>query len=121
NSILYQRAIYPSECLFHLVKQYGLNLLVSSDESVRAYLKQILAHVESRFPNRKVNKLVMVITSRETREVLERWQFDVVLETDTEVHGLNTLCSCRNVKQKNKTEKEVQSEIAAILRQITAN
>ncbi|KAI8805548.1 HORMA domain-containing protein [Cladochytrium replicatum] len=116
NSILYQRAIYPSED-FNLVKRYGLNLLVSSDESVRAYLKQILAQVERWLLAKAINKLVMVITSRETREVLERWQFDIILETEADLTG-----NPKSAEQKkDKSEKEIQGEIAAILRQVTAS
>jgi len=31
---------------------------------------------------KKISKLVLVISSKETREVLERWQFDVEVEGD---------------------------------------
>jgi hypothetical protein len=32
----------------------------------------------------KVSRLVLAITSKETREVIERWQFDVALESETQ-------------------------------------
>ena len=57
-----------------------------------------------------VQKLVLVITSQESGETLERWVFD--LHTDKSV-GEND--------RVDKSEKEIQAEIAAIQRQITAS
>ncbi|KAI8814506.1 putative mitotic spindle checkpoint protein [Cladochytrium replicatum] len=101
GTILYQRAIYPSED-FNLVKKYGMNLLVSSDESVRAYVRQILTQAGWLLA-KATNKLVMV---------LERWQFDIILKTEEP-----KICNAN----KDKSEKEIQGEIAAILRQVTAS
>ena len=57
-----------------------------------------------------VQKLVVVITGSSTGETLERWVFDV--RTDKSVQGDTVV---------DKSEKEVMSEIQAIIRQITAS
>lgn len=101
----------------------------------------------------KISKLVIVITSKETGEHVERWQFDVQIfgnsksskssksaskATDQENaapgYGLNVILPAllmtndygnhrgsADAPQPEKTEKEIQDEIAAIFRQITAS
>ena len=59
------------------VKKYGLNMLVSSDDQVKAYIKRIMAQLSKWMTGGKISKLVVVITSKETGEHVERWQFDV--------------------------------------------
>ena len=46
NSILYQRGIYPPE-QFERKQKYGLTMLVTSDESLKAYMRNILAQLHS--------------------------------------------------------------------------
>lgn len=46
NSILYQRGLYPPED-FKMVKKYGLNMLVSNDDSLVAYLRKIMTQLNS--------------------------------------------------------------------------
>ena len=81
NSILYQRGIYPSES-FTRKQEYGLTLLVSTDERVNNFLKSVLTQIQEWLVERKIKKLVVVLTSVETKEVLERWEFKVEYETD---------------------------------------
>ena len=40
NSILYQRGIYPAES-FTRAQKYGLTLLVTADEKLKAYLDEV--------------------------------------------------------------------------------
>jgi mitotic spindle assembly checkpoint protein MAD2 len=47
NSILYQRGIYPSED-FQVVRKYDLNMLVTTDSEVKAYIKKIMGQLHSR-------------------------------------------------------------------------
>jgi mitotic spindle assembly checkpoint protein MAD2 len=76
-----------------------------------------------------INRLVLAITSKETLETLERWQFDIIREDDdstpvtsstvpqgSTINGLKP-----GGKAKEKTEKEVQGEIREIMKQITAS
>lgn len=68
--------MYPAED-FTVVKKYGLNMLVSSDDQVRAYVKKIMSQLDRWMKDGKISKLVIVITNKDTGEHLERWQFDV--------------------------------------------
>src|SRR5271170_7150621 len=96
----------------------------------------------------KISKLVMAIVSKDTGEVLERWQFDVHIfgkhspfpaqssrRTDhSEKENQGSHCpdtfhfflTNRNSQdepkvEREKTEAEIHSEIQAIIRQITAS
>jgi mitotic spindle assembly checkpoint protein MAD2 len=44
NSVLYQRGIYPPED-FKVVKKYGLNVLVTTDDEVKNYIKRIMGQL----------------------------------------------------------------------------
>jgi mitotic spindle assembly checkpoint protein MAD2 len=59
------------------VKKYGLNMLVSSDDQVKAYIKKIMSQLNKWMLGGKISKLIVVITSKDTGEDVERWQFDV--------------------------------------------
>ena len=90
----------------------------------------------------KITKLVVVITDKETEEHIERWQFDVsyppaTVDPNTLQVQLLSKPSKRSHAQNSgdkenaaldagqipqeKTEKEIQDEIQAIFRQITAS
>lgn len=51
--------------------------LVTVDDQVKAYIKRIMAQLNKWMTGGKISKLVIVITSKETGENVERWQFDV--------------------------------------------
>jgi len=142
NSILYQRGIYPSES-FTRKQEYGLTLLVSTDERVNNFLKSVLSQIQDWLVERKVKKLVVVLTSVETKEVLERWEFKVEYETEEEETGKAPIKDEENVnpntekkgnlsqqeikKDKKycdvsqKDEKAIRKEIGGVIRQITAS
>ncbi|KAJ5897060.1 Mitotic spindle checkpoint component mad2 [Penicillium subrubescens] len=131
NSILFQRAVYPPED-FTTVKKYGLNMLVSADDQVKAYIKKIMSQLNKWMAGGKISKLVVVITDKETGEHVERWQFDVEIfgkssksqssrkagDKENTAPGENEAPAPEPVE---KTEKEIQEEIQAIFRQITAS
>jgi mitotic spindle assembly checkpoint protein MAD2 len=139
HTILFQRGVYPAED-FTAVKKYGLNMLVSSDDQVRAYIKKIMSQLDKWMVGGKISKLVIVITDKDTGEHVERWQFDVQIfakpksksskskkptapkPTDQENNTPSENTSApEQPEAKKKTEAEIQSEIAAIFRQITAS
>lgn len=68
--------MYPAED-FTAVKKYGLNMLVSSDDQVKAYIKKIMRQLSAWMQGGKISKLVVVVTDKDTGEHVERWQFDV--------------------------------------------
>ena len=48
-SVLYQRGIYPPED-FKVVKKYGLNVLVTTDDEVKNYIKRIMGQLSRMNP-----------------------------------------------------------------------
>lgn len=52
-------------------------MTVSCDDQVKAYIKKIMSQLNKWMLGNKISKLVVVITSKETGENVERWQFDV--------------------------------------------
>jgi mitotic spindle assembly checkpoint protein MAD2 len=52
-------------------------MMVSLDDQVKAYVKKIMGQLNKWIQRSKISKLVIVVTSKETGEHLERWQFDV--------------------------------------------
>ncbi|KAK3682940.1 mitotic spindle checkpoint component mad2 [Podospora appendiculata] len=145
HTILFQRGVYPAED-FSAVKKYGLNMLVSSDDQVRAYIKKIMSQLDRWMVGGKISKLVIVITNKDTGEHVERWQFDVQIfakppktkssssksssKTKTPPSTTTTTTTTENTAPEqaaapapppDKTEAEIQAEIAAIFRQITAS
>ncbi|MCJ1471576.1 Mitotic spindle checkpoint component mad2 [Lambiella insularis] len=127
NTILYQRGVYPAED-FTAVKKYGLNMLVSADDQVKAYIKKIMSQLNKWMLNGKISKLVVVITSKETGEHVERWQFDVhIFNKSTKKSTSQRPADKENAVPEDseaapeKTEKEIQGEIQSIFRQITAS
>ncbi|KAL2045768.1 hypothetical protein N7G274_002199 [Stereocaulon virgatum] len=130
NTILFQRGVYPAED-FTAVKKYGLNMLVTSDDQVKAYIKKIMSQLNKWMTGGKISKLVVVITSKETGENVERWQFDVQLfnklskksskDTSKPSGKENAVPTEGSEPPPEKTEKEIQLEIQSIFRQITAS
>lgn len=116
NSILYQRGVYPPE-MFIRVNKYGLTLLVSNDKGLSDYIKKILDQVKEWLLSASAQKLVLVINSIETKEVLERWVFNIEAFAPSEAGSSGS----GSVVVVEKSEKEINKEIAAIIRQITAS
>ena len=52
-------------------------MMVTADDQVKAYIKKIMSQLKDWMYGGKISKLVIVITSKETGEHVERWQFDV--------------------------------------------
>ncbi|KAK1753861.1 HORMA domain-protein [Echria macrotheca] len=132
HTILFQRGVYPAED-FTAVKKYGLNMLVSSDDQVRAYIKKIMSQLDRWMVGGKISKLVIVITNKDTGEHVERWQFDVQIFAKPKSkkssssaatagnENASPAAAAAATPPPEKTEAEIQAEIAAIFRQITAS
>ncbi|KAI0399557.1 mitotic spindle checkpoint component mad2 [Xylaria palmicola] len=141
HSILFQRGVYPAED-FTAVKKYGLNMLVSADDQVKAYIKKIMSQLDRWMQHGKISKLVIVITDKDTGEHVERWQFDVQILASSRSKksskstttadqenssgggsggGGGSAATAASEADPAKTEAEIQAEIAALFRQITAS
>lgn len=129
HTILFQRAVYPAED-FTAVKKYGLNMLVSADDQVKAYIKKIMGQLKLWMVGGKISKLVVVISSKDDGEIRERWEFGVEIlggKDSKEKQRKITRSGDENDSpvqpepESEKTEEEIQAEISAIFRQITAS
>jgi len=105
-------------------------MLVSSDDQVKAYIKKIMGQLDKWMVGGKISKLVVVITSKDTGEHVERWQFDVqIFNKSSSKKSSKKAADKENAvpdtsspaPPSEKTEAEIQSEIQSIFRQITAS
>ena len=116
-------------------------MLVSSDDQVKAYIKKIMSQLDKWMQRGKISKLVIVITDKDTGEHVERWQFDVQIfnspktgksskskkpaEPSDAAEGQENSASSATAPAPaaaaEKPEAEIQAEIAALFRQITAS
>ncbi|CAN3359423.1 mitotic spindle checkpoint component Mad2p [Diutina catenulata] len=108
NTILFQRGIYPTED-FITVRKYGLPMVINDDNDVKQYLARIMHQLKRWVYSKKMRRLVVVLSSKSTGEVIERWQFDLDVVTE----GL--------VTEELKQVDAVQREIQTIMRQITSS
>lgn len=106
NNILFQRGIYPAED-FITVRKYDLPLLVTADEEVKQYIHNIMVQVKRWIYGGKITKLVVVLINKATTETVERWEFDIDIRTSN--------------GSEPKPKEDIQREIQAIIRQITAS
>ncbi|KAJ9521585.1 mitotic spindle assembly checkpoint protein [Haematococcus lacustris] len=111
NNIMYQRGIYPPET-FDMAKKYGCNLWLNSDEGLTKYLNTVMAQMKEWLSQGLLKQMVLVVTEADTKDVLERWTFDIDTNKDV-VAGKGPL--------PDKPEKEITQEIQAIMRQISAS
>ena len=116
--------------------------IVSADDQVKAYIRKIMSQLNKWMLGGKISKLVIVITSKDTGENLERWQFDVQLQgkaakaknspAAAPAFAATTTDGSGSTSKENsapaaaapvpeKTEKEIQEEIQSLFRQITAS
>ncbi|CAI2168757.1 11033_t:CDS:2 [Funneliformis geosporum] len=84
TKIVVEFFVYPPED-FKIVKKYGLNILITIDDSLKSYLKKLLTQVEAWLNAGQISKLVLAIMNVETREILERWQFDIQITDENNI------------------------------------
>lgn len=114
NSILYQRGIYPPED-FQIVRKYNLNVLVTLDSGIKAYIKKIIGQLHKWLLHGKIRKLVVAIVDKDTSEAVELWQFDVEVLSAGADHDKSAEAF------EDKPDTQIQREIQTIIRQITAS
>ncbi|MFS7970926.1 putative mitotic spindle checkpoint protein Mad2 [Helianthus anomalus] len=91
---------------FGKVKKYGLPLLLSQDEGVNTFIATLNTQLSEWLEAGNLQMIVLVIMSKDTNEVLERWNFSI--ETDKEVVEKGV--------SREKSDKEIMREIQAIMR-----
>ncbi|XP_006620711.1 mitotic spindle assembly checkpoint protein MAD2A [Apis dorsata] len=117
NSILYQRGIYPPETFEH-AEHFGLFVLMSTDEKIKGFLNTVLGQIQEWLIQRKVQKITLVITNVNTKEVLEKWDFKVDYEGQTS-NSTNDNTNNSFPEVGTKDVKTIQKEIREVIRQIT--
>ncbi|XP_017883910.1 mitotic spindle assembly checkpoint protein MAD2A [Ceratina calcarata] len=117
NSILYQRGIYPPET-FQPTEHFGMFILMSTDEKIKAFLDAVLGQIQEWLIQRKVRKITLVITNVNTKEVLEKWDFVVSYEGQVS-NGTNDSTKNELSDVGRKDVKSIQKEIREVIRQIT--
>lgn len=116
NNILFQRGVYPPED-FQTVRKYGLPLLVTADDEVQEYIDRIMKQVRKWIYGQNIAKLVVVLISKSTAEIMERWEFSTeILEDGKNQEDREN----GHFLEENKSKEESQKEIQMIIRQITA-
>ena len=108
-------------------------MLVTSDDQVKAYIKKIMGQLNKWMLGQKISRLVIVITSKETGEHVERWQFDVQINKSSKSRSSHKSFDKENTAPdaeapitptaapETLTEEEIQAQIRALFRQITAS
>lgn len=117
NSILYQRGIYPPET-FEPAEHFGIFVLMSTDLKIKSFLDTVLGQIQEWLIQRKVQKVTLVITNVNTKEVLEKWDFKVDYERQTS-NGVNDSTNNGLPDVGTKDLKMIQKEIREVIRQIT--
>lgn len=120
NSILFQRGIYPPE-LFKNEEHFGLTILVSTDKEIQTFINNILGQIKDWLLDEKVQKLSLVISNRNNKEVLERWDFKLQYEKEPDENDAGAVNSAEagaNARKSKRDLKVIQNEIRDVLRQI---
>ncbi|QRC96506.1 hypothetical protein JI435_014210, partial [Parastagonospora nodorum SN15] len=120
NTILFQRGVYPAED-FTAVKKYGLTMMVTADDQVKAYIKKIMSQLKEWMYGGKISKLVVVITSKETGEHVQIFNKIAKAKSSKKAAENENAAPEGTDAPEEKTETEIQAEIQSIFRQITAS
>lgn len=111
--------IYMPET-FKRESKYGLTCLATTDAGLLQYLHNVQQQVTEWLQTGHIQRLVLVVKGVESLETLERWQFNVSI--DSAISGSENFTPN---KQRNETAgksiKEIHNEIQAIIRQVTAS
>eukprot|EP00127_Corallochytrium_limacisporum_P000599 Clim_evm14s21 gene=Clim_evmTU14s21 len=120
NNILYQRGIYPAD-MFIQAKKYGLTLMVANDPELQKYMSTILTQLKEWLLKSTVQSLVVVISSIQSGEPLERWSFQVDTAAVKDAGALSGETAAMAASILDRSEKDIQKDIQALIRQITAS
>ncbi|KAL1060239.1 hypothetical protein V6Z11_1Z114600 [Gossypium hirsutum] len=96
---------------FAKVKKYGLPMLLTQDEGVKSFISNLTAQLSEWLEAGKLQRVVLVIMSKATNEVLERWNLAL-----KQIIWVFDFAVCQG-----KRDKEIMREIQAIMRQIASS
>lgn len=93
---------------------------MSTDPKIINFFNVVLGQIEEWILQRKIEKITLVISNVNTKEVLEKWDFNVEYETNqSNGNGVDTQLNPMEIGTKDI--KTVQKEIREVIRQITGN
>lgn len=120
NNILYQRGIYDPET-FETAEHFGLHLYMSTNPKIVNFFSVVLGQVEEWLVQKKVQKVTLIISNVNTKEVLEKWDFQVDYETPAPNENDGNKDNGNLPEVGTKDIKTIQKEIREVIRQITGN
>ena len=115
NSLLFHRGIYSPDSFSSMVK-YGLAMTICTDPGVERYMKSVLSQMNKWLELKELKRVVVVFASVASREVLERWSFDVSLLGEDAKLDDDT-----NDEQKAASDKKILEEMKGVVRQIAGS
>ncbi|CEP11869.1 hypothetical protein [Parasitella parasitica] len=100
-----------------MIERFGMKVLTSANPELSTYVNTIVQQLQEWLKTNTISKLVIVIKSKDTLKVLERWIFNI------EVNGENGLPMAENIPpdEANVIQQNTKKQIQSILRQITAS
>lgn len=102
--------------MFQPTEHFGLFIFMSTDDKITSFLDTVLGQIQEWLIQRKVHKIVLVITNVNTKEVMEKWDFKVEYENQKS----NRVDSNADLPEVGtKDVKTIQKEIREVIRQIT--
>ncbi|KAH9466282.1 hypothetical protein MJO28_001099 [Puccinia striiformis f. sp. tritici] len=76
NAILGLREVYPKQD-FKWDKRYDIFLPLLVDPELKSYLTKVTTQLKPWLETKSVTRVVLALVNKETRETVERWQFDI--------------------------------------------
>ncbi|CAM9838658.1 unnamed protein product, partial [Hapterophycus canaliculatus] len=116
NSVLYQRGVYHPDGFMREAK-YGITTLVTTDESLKRYLDDVIQQLKDWLLEKALQRLVLVIVGLDSGETLERWTFNVHKEEQPAPKDGRD----GGEQQPRKSQKAITQEIQNVIRQITSS
>ncbi|ETN66541.1 mitotic spindle assembly checkpoint protein mad2 [Anopheles darlingi] len=119
NSIIFQRGIYPAK-EFEKYNRYGVLLYISKNEGVKRFLDAILPNIQAWCGQKLVISIMLVVYNSLTKEVAERWEFNIKYEKDGIQYESATADSGAQQMIPHKPSEQIYAEICSVMRQITS-
>ncbi|MBW0529349.1 hypothetical protein O181_069064 [Austropuccinia psidii MF-1] len=122
NTILGLREIYPKQD-FKWLKRYDIFLPILIDPDLKSYLTKVTTQLKPWLEERKVTRVVLALVASETRETVERWQFDIhTVDKSSQPDPQPLVRSPANGSYKSeplaRSDHDMQAEALQIFRQI---
>ncbi|WAQ81595.1 hypothetical protein PtA15_1A937 [Puccinia triticina] len=122
NAILGLREVYPKQD-FKWEKRYDIHLPMLIDPDLKGYLTRVTTQLKPWLETKSVTRIVLALVSKETRETVERWQFDVRTTAEQAAHEAAPQAAPAAADQAQfepvaRSDHDMQAEALQIFRQI---